>query len=131
MKVKSGPLCILCEFAMSVLEKQILTNSSMDMVERSVLMLCSYMPQAVTQQCEDFVSKYGDMIIKLIVEAEMNPDAVCSALTLCTETQLWDATPVGGKPCAWGPAFWCQSPVHAQACGTFEHCRRMGYSFDD
>jgi hypothetical protein len=45
--------------------------------------------------------------------------------------RLSDATPVGGKPCAWGPAFWCQSPIHAQACGTFDHCRKMGISFDD
>jgi hypothetical protein len=52
-------------------------------------MLCSIMPRAVSDQCEDFVSKYGDMIIKLIVEAEMNPDEVCAALALCTETQLW------------------------------------------
>jgi hypothetical protein len=52
-------------------------------------MLCSFMPQSVSQQCEDFVTKYGDMIIKLIVEAEMNPDAVCAALSLCSETQLW------------------------------------------
>ena len=42
-----------------------------------------------------------------------------------------DASPVGGRPCPWGPAFWCQSPVHAEACGTFDHCRRMGYTFDD
>ena len=56
-------------------------------------MLCSIMPQSVSEQCEDFVTKYGDMIIKLIVEAEMNPDQVCSELMLCTQTQLWGKKP--------------------------------------
>lgn len=50
------------------------------------------MPKSVSEQCEDFVAKYGDMIIKLIVEAEMNPDAVCSALLLCAESELWGKT---------------------------------------
>ena len=55
-------------------------------------MVCSFMPKSVSEQCEDFVAKYGDMIIKLIVEAEMNPDAVCSALLLCAESELWGKT---------------------------------------
>ena len=52
-------------------------------------MLCSYMPSSVADQCENFVATYGDQIIKLIIEAEMNPEAVCSALMLCTQTNLW------------------------------------------
>lgn len=129
--VKFGPTCVLCEFAMSILKKQILTNASMDMAERAVLALCSFMPETVADKCEDFVYTYGDAIIQLIVEAEMDPEAVCSALALCSQSKLWDATPVGGQPCPWGPTFWCQSPVHAEACGTFNYCRKMGISFDD
>jgi hypothetical protein len=52
-------------------------------------MLCSFMPRVISDQCEDFVAKYGDMIIKMIIEAEMNPDAVCASLSLCTESHLW------------------------------------------
>ena len=52
-------------------------------------MLCSYMPSTLSDQCENFVATYGDQIIQLIVEAEMNPEAVCSALMLCTQTNLW------------------------------------------
>merc|ERR1712136_206075 len=39
--------CALCEFAMNLLEKQILTNRTLDMVVRSVLMICSYMPKTI------------------------------------------------------------------------------------
>jgi hypothetical protein len=52
-------------------------------------MLCSYMPSLVADQCENFVSTYGDQIIKLIIDAEMNPEAVCSELMLCSQTNLW------------------------------------------
>jgi hypothetical protein len=46
-------------------------------------MACNLMPQSVAVPCENFVDKYGDEIIEAIIELEMNPKAVCSALTLC------------------------------------------------
>jgi len=121
--VSEKPLCALCEFAMDILEKQILTNQTLDMVEHAVEMLCSYMPETIGDKCIDFVQEYGDEVIDLIIRAEMNPDQVCSALTLCTsQYTTWDARPVGGHRCTWGPAFWCQSRIHARACGTTRHC---------
>ncbi len=68
---------------MYIVEREIITNRTLDMVERAVQMVCSYMPAKVAEPCEQFVDKYGDEIVKLIVDAEMNPKAVCSALTLC------------------------------------------------
>lgn len=85
----SNPLCVLCEFAMSILEKQILTNRTLDMVERAVEMICAYMPQSVSDQCIDFVQQYGDQIIDLIIKAEMNPDQVCAGLSLCSSVKTW------------------------------------------
>ncbi len=66
-------------------------------------MACSLMPETIAERCEDFVAKYGDMIIQVIihiyivvgivsteninlqtiVDAEMNPESVCSSLSLC------------------------------------------------
>ena len=62
-------------------------HRTLDMVEHAVLMICSYMPNTVTDKCVDFVQEYGDEIIDLIVKAEMNPEMVCSALTLCTGSE--------------------------------------------
>lgn len=124
-----SPSCALCEFAMNVLEKQILSNRTLDMVERAVLMLCSYMPGTIADKCEDYVQTYGDEIIKLIVEMEMSPDEVCAELGLCpsdksTSPAMFDASSVGGRRCIWGREFWCQSLVHARACGTVDYCTR-------
>ena len=36
-----------------------------------------------------------------------------------------EASSVGGHPnCIWGREFWCQSIVHARACGTVDFCNR-------
>ena len=50
-------------------------------------MACSYMPKTIAEKCEDYVQEYGDEIIKLIVDMEMDPDMICSALGLCTTSQ--------------------------------------------
>lgn len=80
-----GPFCVICEFAMTMVEKQVLNNRTLDMVERAVQMVCAYMPETVADRCHDFVDEYGDKIIQIIVDEEVSPKAVCSALTLCTE----------------------------------------------
>ena len=82
--VSDKPLCALCEFAMQILEKEILTNQTMDMAEHAIEMLCSYMPETIGDKCIEFVQEYGDEIIDLIIKAEMNPDQVCAAITLCS-----------------------------------------------
>ncbi len=59
-----GPLCVLCEFAISVLDRQILlANRTLDMVERGVELVCSYLPRSVEQGCDDFVDEYGDQVL--------------------------------------------------------------------
>jgi len=92
------------------------------MVEHAVEMACSYMPETVADKCIDFVQEYGDEVIDLIIRAEANPELVCSLMTLCEVQKTWDATAFGGHECTWGPAFWCQSKIHAHACGTTQHC---------
>ena len=85
--IQATPGCILCQFAIQIIEKEILTNRSMDMVEHAVEMLCSIMPSSIADECTDFVQKYGDQIIHLIVVAEMNPEMVCDALMLCLASE--------------------------------------------
>merc|ERR1712038_1336552 len=118
----STPSCALCEFAMNVLEKQILTNRTLDMVERSVLMICSYMPESIADKCEDYVQTYGDEIITQIIQMEMDPDQVCSQLGLCSTANVLGGT---GKRCPWGREYWCQSLIHARACGTVDYCNQI------
>ena len=56
-------------------------------LQRSVLMICSYMPGTILDKCEEFVNTYGDEIIQDIIEMEMNPDEVCASLGMCTASK--------------------------------------------
>ena len=93
--VQNGPYCVICEFAMHILETQLLTNRTLDMAEHAIEMLCSYMPRTVGDKCIDFVQEYGDKVVELIIEMEMNPEQVCSALTLCTSQYTTTVTTYG------------------------------------
>merc|ERR1712004_627098 len=95
--LQEKPLCVLCEFAIHVLEKEtgILSNRTLDMAEHAVEMLCSYMPSTIGDKCIEFVQEYGDELIEIIIETELNPEQICGALTLCDMSSIWDASPVG------------------------------------
>ena len=91
LTVKDSPVCVMCEFAMSVLEDEIFTNRSLDMVKHGVEMICSYIPgRSVAEKCEDFVQDYGDQIIEIIVSREIQPKEVCKELALCPlAAKMW------------------------------------------
>ena len=59
---------------MEFVEKKILNNRTIDMVEHAVLMMCSYIPfGSWADQCEEFGETYGDQIVHLIVDTELTP----------------------------------------------------------
>eukprot|EP00095_Tigriopus_kingsejongensis_P007881 maker-scaffold127_size327531-snap-gene-2.26 protein:Tk07881 transcript:maker-scaffold127_size327531-snap-gene-2.26-mRNA-1 annotation:"saposin isoform 1" len=120
---KDGP-CVMCKFAITIMEKQILTNRSLDMAERAVQMMCSYLPESVAEKCEEFVDIYGEELIRMIVHTGLNPEDFCSELGICTDPEDEPALMGARKSCVWGPAFWCQTPAHAKACGTTKHCKK-------
>jgi len=130
--LQEEPLCVLCEYAMKVLlqESGIMSNRTIDMAEHAVEMLCSYMPETIEDKCIDLVQEYGDQIIEIILKEEFDPEQICAILTLCnvSATSTWDASPVGGNRCHFGPALWCQSRVHAKACGTTRYCEETGWN---
>jgi len=121
-QVGNGAMCTICEFGMNIVEKEIITNRTLDMAERAVLMMCSHLPMKLADKCEEFVEQYGDAIIDLIIEAELSPQQVCTELGLCSPARSWDATLVGGNMCNFGPALWCQSKFHIRQCGTASFC---------
>ena len=65
--------------------------------QRAVLMLCAYMPDSIADKCEDYVQQYGDEIIRLIMEMEMDPDEICAELGLCSTMQMPSANILYGK----------------------------------
>ena len=78
-------VCVLCEFVVEVAEDKLLTNRTFDMTKRAVQMICSYMPQSIAEKCEDFVDEYGDQLIHLIVEEELQPKDFCTQMNACKQ----------------------------------------------
>ena len=70
------------------------------------------MPGTIADKCEEFVDQWGQKVIDLIVQEELNPVEVCGELM-----------PECSRRCPWGPAYWCATPFHARACGTTQHCK--------
>jgi len=123
--------CVMCEFAMKILDEHLEDEATIDQVERTVQFLCSYLPGTIADKCEDFVDKFGERVIRIIVDNEMDPEQVCKELQLCSAIQLPELSlpvAVGGKRCAWGPTYWCQSPFHAKVCGATQHCLETVWS---
>jgi len=76
--------CVLCEFAMQVLDEHLDDAPTIDQVERVVQFLCSYLPGSIADRCEKFVDQYGQAVIDALVHDELSPKQVCVvALGLC------------------------------------------------
>jgi len=114
--------CELCEFVMNILDERAKDPGTVDMIEREVQFVCSYLPDSIADACEQFVDKWGEKIIDAVVDDEMNPKQVCAEL-------LPDCGPAPaprvGK-CPWGPQYYCASPFHAKVCGTAKFCKTVG-----
>jgi len=111
--------CEICEFAMTIVDQHLTNPSTIDEVERMVQFMCSYLPGTIADKCEEFVDQWGQKVIDLIVQEELNPSEVCGQIMPECSSQ----PRLGGRTCAWGPAYWCATPFHARACGTTTHCK--------
>jgi len=82
IKSTNTPQCVMCEYAMSILEKRLLTNSTEEQITRAIQFLCSHLPSTVADMCIDFVEQYGDELFELL-SSEIAPEAVCTQMGLC------------------------------------------------
>lgn len=112
-------LCVLCDIVLEFVERQIITNRTVDMTKRALQMACAYFPiDSVAEKCEEFVDEYGDMIIKLLEEYE--PKAICQSINACPQS-LNAAVGIDFK-CFKGPEYECDSISSVRACNASELC---------
>ena len=52
-------------------------------IEALLSEVCGVLPDALKAECSALVKQYGPLVIQLL-EQELQPDAVCKALGLCT-----------------------------------------------
>lgn len=81
IKYGDTPTCVLCEFIMSQLERQIKDNATQDEIRDIVESVCTILPNTVSHDCQQFIDKYAKLIISLI--ATTPPNMICSEMMLC------------------------------------------------
>ena len=52
-------------------------------IEKALDEVCSLLPSSISTECNEFVAKYSQLIIKLLLE-ELKPSQVCKELKLCS-----------------------------------------------
>lgn len=77
-------VCVLCEFALAMIEKLILDNNTHieDKIEASVKQVCIVLPSTLQEDCLGFVEQYGRALVELLVNG-LEPSMVCRELHLC------------------------------------------------
>jgi saposin len=73
--------CVICEFIMTKLEKEINDTKTDEKIKTAVRNVCSKMPKTISKTCNQFVDYYFDMIIALL--KSMKPSIVCTEMKLC------------------------------------------------
>jgi len=119
--------CVMCEFAVSVLDEHLDDDSTIDQVERVVQFLCSYLPGSIADECTDFVDQNGKKLIDALVKDDLDPQEVCTIeLNLCSGSKK-DIASVGAAPCEFGPELWCSTPFHAKICKAEAFCQATAW----
>ncbi|XP_023348956.1 prosaposin [Eurytemora carolleeae] len=110
--------CVMCEFAMQVIDEHLDDEPTIEQIERTVQFLCSYLPGSIADICEQFIDNNGQKIIEGLVSEELSPKQVCTVqLNLCPV--------VARQACNFGPELWCATPFHARLCNAEEYCQAL------
>lgn len=67
---------------MTQIEKEIADQKNDDDIKRIVHGICNHLPKTVGKECNDFVTKYADVVIKLLIST-LQPSEICSMLAVC------------------------------------------------
>eukprot|EP00051_Salpingoeca_urceolata_P017872 m.246697 g.246697 ORF g.246697 m.246697 type:complete len:217 (+) comp19068_c1_seq1:1142-1792(+) len=84
---ENGVECVLCEFVMNEVDKELGKNSTEAEIEKVLDDVCEHLPKSLQGGCESLVKAYGPEIVKLILQG-LNADQVCKELKLCTTARL-------------------------------------------
>uniref|UniRef100_A0A6B2EIA5 Putative saposin n=1 Tax=Phlebotomus kandelakii TaxID=1109342 RepID=A0A6B2EIA5_9DIPT len=73
--------CTLCQFIIQQLEKDLINKKTVDEVKQAVESVCERLPKKISQQCDEFVNRYAEVILSILATAP--PSEVCKRLGLC------------------------------------------------
>ena len=74
--------CSLCKYIISYVDTVIQNNKSEAAIEAALEKVCTILPAALKDKCDQFVQTYGPILVQLL-QKYATPDQVCNALKLC------------------------------------------------
>jgi saposin len=74
--------CDLCKQVIGQIEDLIKDNNTEAGIQAALDKVCSLLPSSISAKCVNFVNKYTQTIVTLLME-ELDPDMVCAALNVC------------------------------------------------
>lgn len=80
------PTCPFCLLAIQEIRDVMASNKSKQNVENILGKLCSHLSDNLKDQCTDFVAKYSDQIVEMIL-ADFTAEEACTFIKLCTDNQ--------------------------------------------
>jgi len=83
--VGNADLCVLCEFVMKTIEKDLQDKKTEEEIREAVEHVCYVMPSTVRPKCKKFVDQYSDLIITLLAQS-IAPKQICVMIGVCSDT---------------------------------------------
>ena len=93
--------CAACEYIATLAEKFMANNHTESEVVSFVEKVCSFLPSALSAECDVIVESYGPVIIDYIINKE-DPETLCTQLDLCKRSseEKQQPGPLKGLECA-------------------------------
>ncbi|XP_010895677.2 surfactant protein Bb [Esox lucius] len=81
-KVQGGPTCTFCVYILKKLESMLPTERTEETIVKLMGEVCGLLPASYTDQCNDFINKYGKEIVEFLLSSAA-PHSICVLLHLC------------------------------------------------
>merc|ERR1719295_2276353 len=75
--------CAACKVVLTELDNTIVDPANEEEVRDKLLAVCRYIDSQIETICIEFVTEYTDDIIEMLVNGILDPEAICTNLTLC------------------------------------------------
>lgn len=83
LQLQQSSVCVMCEFVMTQVDNFLEDNTTKNEIIEVVDFVCAHLPKTLMTDCISFVELYGEAIIDILVDQEMDPKLVCQTLQLC------------------------------------------------
>jgi saposin len=121
VELESWSKCEICEVVVEYLDKLLEDDTIEESLDHIIEKACKVVPSNSRDKCAAMVDTYGPYLMSQMGQL-MDKTKVCQSLHLCKAT-AGQVQLLGGQHCLWGPAYWCASYQHADACNAVEHCQ--------